>query len=186
MLQACNLMDLAFSVAPSSPSRDHNDTFAGNRSPVAPIAFDTLSAVSKQHDRHQRQVMVVDDDALIASTLGVVLTLSGISATAFTDPVEALAAAALDVPDLLISDLHMPGMPGIDFAARVKQMHGQCEVLLLSGSTCFNEAMRGARARGFQVTCLSKPVAPPVLVSVVRQLIDARAQPGVSPSCRRK
>jgi PleD family two-component response regulator len=51
------------------------------------------------------QIFVVDDEPVIASSLAAILKLNGYSATFFTSPLGALAAAQLRAPDLLISDL---------------------------------------------------------------------------------
>jgi pimeloyl-ACP methyl ester carboxylesterase len=62
------------------------------------------------------RVFVVDDEPVIASTLAAILKLHGYSATSFTSPLEALAVARSKAPDLLISDVAMRGVSGIDLA----------------------------------------------------------------------
>ena len=57
----------------------------------------------------------------------------GFYATAFTHPLAALQAARLEAPDLLISDVVMPELSGIDPAIQVKQRCPDCKVLLFSG-----------------------------------------------------
>ncbi|HUV95955.1 MAG TPA: response regulator [Acidobacteriaceae bacterium] len=59
--------------------------------------------------RNELRVFVVDDEDVIASTLAMILRLQGgFHATSFTDPLKALAAARVEAPDLLISDVVMP------------------------------------------------------------------------------
>ena len=58
------------------------------------------------------RVFVVDDERVIASTLAAILTLNRYSATFFDSPLEALVAAWLSPPDLLISDVEMPDTSG--------------------------------------------------------------------------
>ena len=55
------------------------------------------------------KIFVVDDEQIIAQTLAAILRHSGFSAEAFTNPGDALAAAALIAPDLLISDVMFSG-----------------------------------------------------------------------------
>jgi CheY-like chemotaxis protein len=64
------------------------------------------------------RIFVADDERVSASTLAAVLQKSGFSARFFTCPREALAAARLEAPDLLISDVMMPERSGIDFAIK--------------------------------------------------------------------
>jgi DNA-binding NtrC family response regulator len=77
------------------------------------------------------RVFVVDDEHVIASTLAAILKRQGYSARAFTSPLEALAAARLGAPDLLISD----GLSGVDLANQVKAQYPECKVLLFSTSS---------------------------------------------------
>jgi CheY-like chemotaxis protein len=55
------------------------------------------------------RVFIVDDEPVIASSLAAILQMNGFSARFFTCPLEALAAARSESPDLVISDVAMPG-----------------------------------------------------------------------------
>jgi DNA-binding response OmpR family regulator len=61
----------------------------------------------------KRVVFVVDDEPAIAQTLAMILNQSGFAAIAFEDPHLAIEAAGAIKPDLLISDVMMPGMTGV-------------------------------------------------------------------------
>ena len=78
-------------------------------------------------------VFVVDDEHIIASSLAAILILHGYYATAFTSPRDALAAAQSRTLDLLIADVVMPGLSGVDLAIQVKAQHPECRILLFSG-----------------------------------------------------
>lgn len=67
----------------------------------------------------QLRVFVVDDEDVIASTLAMILRYSGgFHATFFNSPTEALEAARCDPPDLLVSDVVMPALAGIELALK--------------------------------------------------------------------
>jgi DNA-binding response OmpR family regulator len=68
---------------------------------------------------HIPRIFVVDDERIIAETLATILMKSGFSAVPFSNPMEALSAAELEAPDLLISDVVMPQLSGIDLATRI-------------------------------------------------------------------
>jgi CheY-like chemotaxis protein len=78
------------------------------------------------------RVFVVDDEHVIAFTLAAILKQCGYSATSFTSPLDALAAARFIAPDLLISDVVMPDISGIDLAIQIKARYPKCKILLCS------------------------------------------------------
>jgi CheY-like chemotaxis protein len=105
-------------------------------------------------------VFVVDDEPLIASTLVEILRLHGYAARFFTSPLEALAAARTQSPDLLISDVGLPSISGIDLAILMKAQFPACKVLLFSGSPSSLDLLDIARAQGHDFVLLPKPVPP--------------------------
>lgn len=117
-----------------------------------------------------QRVIVVDDEATIAATLALILQRSGYSATHFTNPLEALQAIRVDPPDLLISDVVMPQMSGIELAICVRKIHPDCMVLLFSGQAKSADLLQQARDQGYDFHLLSKPIHPADLLCEVRGL----------------
>ena len=105
-------------------------------------------------------VFVVDDERLIASTTTTILQLSGYETRSFANALEALEAARTVRPDLLIADVIMPGLSGIDLAIRFKELYPTCKVLLLSGQTKTTDLLEAARQQGHDFEILAKPVHP--------------------------
>jgi DNA-binding NtrC family response regulator len=116
----------------------------------------------------KRVVFVVDDEAVIAQTLAVILNQAGFQATAFDHPEKAIAARAELVPDLLISDVVMPGMTGVELAIHFRQAQPDCKVLLFSGQAATADLLREAREQGYDFDLLSKPVHPADLLAKLR------------------
>lgn len=116
------------------------------------------------------RVFVVDDEQVIASTLASILKLHGYSAAFFTSPQEALAAARAKAPDLLISDVAMPGISGIDLAIQMKTQYPECKILLFSGQAATLDLLEDARNQGHDFQLLEKPVHPSEILSRVRKL----------------
>jgi CheY-like chemotaxis protein len=112
-------------------------------------------------------VFVVDDQPVIASTLAAILQMHGFSAKFFTSPLEALAAARAKSPDLLISDVEMPGLCGIDLAIQMKTQYPACKILLFSGRPSTLDLLDAARARGHNFDLLLKPVHPREFLSEI-------------------
>src|SRR6202789_2321405 len=78
-------------------------------------------------------IFVVDDEVVIADTLSVILRHAGFVTKAFYRPEDALRAAEWIAPDMLISDVFMPGMTGVELANRVRAHSPECRVFLFSG-----------------------------------------------------
>jgi len=119
-----------------------------------------LSAPGKPGRAPRRTVVVVDDEHVIADSLVAILNQSGFSALAAYDAESALDLISARTPDLLISDICMPGMNGIDLAIQVRRRFPNCRVLLFSGHASSTLLLEEARKKGYDFDFLSKPVHP--------------------------
>ena len=109
----------------------------------------------------QPRVFVVDDEDVIASTLAMILRLKGgFNARSFTKPLDALEAARLEAPDLLISDVVMPLLSGIELAIQVREHCPDCKVLLFSGQAATVSLLETARAKGYDSELLLEAGTP--------------------------
>ena len=112
-------------------------------------------------------VYVVDDEKTIATTLALILVQKGYRAIGFTNPLEALKSAIARPPALLISDVMMPEMDGIELALEFNSRFPSCKVLLLSGQTGTADLLVSARERGHNFTVLAKPIHPKELLAEI-------------------
>ena len=117
------------------------------------------------------RIFVVDDEHVIAATLGMILERHGYEAAAFGDPREALKAAASSWPDLVISDVVMPHMNGFDLARRLKLAYPTCKVLLFSGQAATADEIEHARTAMGYMEVLRKPMHPNALLKHVQALM---------------
>jgi len=116
-------------------------------------------------------VYVVDDEKIIAITLTEILKQNGYEAVAFTDPLYALVAAESRSPDVLLTDVLMPQLNGIDLAVQFKAIYPKCRVLLFSGQAATSDLLKDAREKGNNFDLLMKPVHPTDLVSAIRKIL---------------
>jgi CheY-like chemotaxis protein len=116
----------------------------------------------------QLSIFVVDDEQIIATTLTLILQNSGYLAQAFFNPLEALAAARLEAPDLIISDVVMPQLTGVELAIQIKAICPSCKVILFSGQAETADLLSAAHEQGHDFTLLSKPVHPVDLLRHVK------------------
>jgi DNA-binding response OmpR family regulator len=119
-------------------------------------------------------VYVVDDEEVIATTLAEILRMSGFKADCFFEGAPALAAARLAPPDLLISDVMMPGLTGIELAIKFKEDCSHCRVLLFSGQADTMDLMEKARSQGHDFELIPKPVHPHALLAKATELTNGR------------
>jgi DNA-binding NtrC family response regulator len=115
-----------------------------------------------------RVVFVVDDEAVIAQTLAVILNQAGFQASAFDHPEKAIAASAELMPALLISDVVMPGMTGVELAIHFRKVQPQCKILLFSGQASTADLLEKARVEGYDFDLLSKTIHPADLLTKLR------------------
>jgi CheY-like chemotaxis protein len=99
-------------------------------------------------------------EPVIAASLAAILQMNGFSARFFNCPVEALAAARSESPALVISDVAMPGISGIDLAIQMRAQYPNCEILLSSGQAATLDLLEDAGAQGYDFRLLQKPVHP--------------------------
>ncbi len=130
---------------------------------------------SSRASEYRPRVLVVDDECLIADTLAKVLTLSGYAAIAAYDADDALETALQSPPELLITDVALPGMNGIHLAITMKRIFPECKILLFSGQASTVDLMAAARREGHRFTLLNKPVPPQDLVAMVAEHLDTNS-----------
>lgn len=118
-----------------------------------------------------QRVFVVDDEPVIATTLALILRAAGFDTQSFTNPLEALDAANAGQPTLLISDVHMPQMFGIELAIRVIAKNPKCKILLFSGQASTSNLIEKARSQGNDFTLIAKPIQPDDLLREIAQIL---------------
>jgi len=114
-------------------------------------------------------VLIVDDESVIADTLTEILNRSGYAATAAYDAESAMESALMKPPEMLITDVVLPGMNGIELAIRIKRIFPDCKTLLFSGQASTSDMLTSAKSAGHHFTLLSKPVHPKDLLAWVSQ-----------------
>lgn len=129
---------------------------------------------SARANGHRPRVLVVDDESAIADTIAKILSLSGFPAIAAYDGHGALDTALLEPPEMLITDVMLPGMNGIELAVTIKRVYPECKILLFSGQASTSDLLAAARRAGHSFTLLSKPVPPEVLVALVAEGLEAK------------
>jgi DNA-binding response OmpR family regulator len=114
-------------------------------------------------------VLVVDDEADIRGTISELLRYNGYHVDSVTSGAEALAAVRNQTPDIVLLDLLLPGMSGIDVANQLRAAYPTLPILFVSGHAepdLLNSAVPGTRL-------LRKPFQSEELYAEVRRSLDA-------------
>jgi len=119
-------------------------------------------------NRLKPKVLVVDDERVIADTLAIILNQHGFDAQAVYTGTGAVEQAQAVRPDLIISDVIMPDMNGIEAAIRIRKFLPECKILLFSGQAATADLLESARAQGHEFEILAKPVHPQDLLAKLR------------------
>jgi len=114
------------------------------------------------------KVLVADDERVIADTLAMILNQSGFEARAVYSGEKALELVPIFRPDMLISDVIMGGLNGIDAAIQVRGLLPKIKILLFSGQAATADLLEKARTQGYEFEILAKPVHPQDLLSRLR------------------
>lgn len=118
-------------------------------------------------------VLVVEDDPVIIDLLTLTLELEGWAVLRAKDAISALETARAEGPDVVVSDVMMPGRSGLDLIAdlRADEATGTIPVMLLSAKALAAEVAEGYSAGA--VDYVTKPFDPDDLVERIRKVLEA-------------
>jgi len=129
------------------------------------------------------KILLVDDEELERKVLGFTLQNSGLPVIIVGEAAsgrEALEEVRRTTPDLIIMDIKMPGIDGIEATRRIKEIYPVTEVIILSAYGKFSYSQQAIKAQASDY--LLKPVQPQQLVEAVKKVLDKlsrkKFQPG--------
>lgn len=114
------------------------------------------------------RVLIVDDERLIADSLAQILRARGHAVRVAYDGAEAIAAAQLECPEIMLSDVVMPRVNGVQAAIAVRGLCPDARIILFSGQAMTTDLLKEARAAGHDFEVWAKPLHPRDLLSKLR------------------
>ncbi len=121
------------------------------------------------------RVLVVDDDVALAEMLGIVLRGEGFEATFCSDGAQAVQAFHDSRPDIILLDLMLPGMDGIDVCRAIRQESG-VPIVMLTAKNDTVDVVLGLESGADDY--IVKPFKPKELVARLRARIRRSEEPG--------
>jgi CheY-like chemotaxis protein len=115
------------------------------------------------------RILVVDDEKVIADTIVQILNKNGFIADAVYSGEEAIEKAARRCPELVLSDVLMPQVDGVEAAIAIRERCPDTRIILFSGQAATVEILARARERGHTFELLPKPIHPTQLIKYLRE-----------------
>ena len=119
------------------------------------------------------RILIVDDEPVIADTLSAIFRRAGFESYTAYDGLLGLDAARALAPNLVLSDVVMPGLDGVSMAMEICTTLPEVRVLLFSGQAGTVELLETAERRGFHFEIMPKPIHPD---EIIRKVSSALAQ----------
>jgi CheY-like chemotaxis protein len=120
------------------------------------------------------KIIVIDDESLIAETVVEILNEEGFEATPVSSGASAIELAKTVRPAIVLSDVVMPGLNGIETGIRIREIVPSCRIILFSGQAATVDLLEQARQKGHRFDILAKPIKPEHLISVIRSNLPSR------------
>jgi len=118
------------------------------------------------------KILIVDDDELIRTTLGIKLTQDGYSVSIADSGESALKILKAESFDIILSDLRMMGMDGIDLLKQAKTLQPEAEVIILTGHASLESAIEALRLDAYDY--LLKPINDSKLKMVITRCLEKK------------
>ena len=112
-------------------------------------------------------VLVVDDDRVLADTLSEILRRHGYKPVALYSGEEAIELAERFRPDVLLSDIRMSRVDGVEAARRIRALHPDCRVILFTAQTISREMRQTIRGLKFEL--LQRPLRPDDVLAALQK-----------------
>jgi len=131
-----------------------------------------MHAKTENDTVHSHRLLIVDDEALLGRTLGNYFKTRGHEVTICTSGQDALARDDLADVDLLIADLQMPHMSGIELIGRLQAINPDLSAILITGHASLDSAVQALRSGA--VDYLQKPFTLEALDAVVERTLHTQ------------
>ena len=120
----------------------------------------------------RHRILVIDDEAAIRDSLRMILEYDGFECLPAPGGEEGLARIAADAPDMVILDVKMPGMDGLEVLRRIRHLDETLPVVMISGHGTVSTAVEATRLGAFDF--LEKPLSTERVIVTIRNALDQR------------
>ena len=119
--------------------------------------------------RNGTKILIVDDDQQVLRAIRKILEKKGYETITFEDPESALEYLKTEPVHLIITDLHIPGMDGIQFLRQAKQIRRSVPIIFSTGFASIDTAVTAMQLGAFDY--LKKPLEPRKIYDLVERAL---------------
>ncbi len=118
------------------------------------------------------RILVIDDEDIVRTSCSRALTPEGFEVRLAKNGVEGLKMAGEDTFDLVLTDLKMPDMDGIEVLRKIKETWPKTEVIIVTGYQTVDTAVKAIKLGAYNY--IEKPFTPDALVAAVTEALSGR------------
>lgn len=122
------------------------------------------------------KILVLDDEEIVRVSCKKCLTPEGYDVDVAANGVEGLAMTENNRYDVILTDLKMPDMDGMEFLARVKERHPDTKVIMITGYSTVEHAVKAMRMGAYNY--IEKPFTPDALIDAVKEALTGERAEG--------
>jgi len=123
---------------------------------------------------HSNKICVIDDDRSIRFVLEKALENAGLQVNCYASADSALDAVAREEPAVIVTDIRMPGMDGLELLERINQQFPELPVIVMTAHSDLDSAVSAYKGGAFEY--LPKPFDVDTAVALVNRALDVRAE----------
>lgn len=122
------------------------------------------------------KILVLDDEEIVRVSCKKCLTPEGYDVDVAANGVEGLAMTENTRYDVILTDLKMPDMDGMEFLAKVKEKHPDTKVIMITGYSTVEHAVKAMRMGAYNY--IEKPFTPDALIDAVKEALTGEKAEG--------
>lgn len=132
-----------------------------------------MSEERKEQEAARKRILVLDDEVIVCKRLKPTFQKAGYDVETFTDSAQALDRIEEERFDVVITDLKMEGVDGMQFLARVKELWPDTGVVIITGFATLDMAKESFQKGAFDF--VAKPFKLNVILETVRRMLGEEA-----------
>ena len=118
------------------------------------------------------KILLVDDETAILETLSILFRGAGYEVTVADSGAKALIALSEEKPDIVLTDIRMPGATGLEVLAKAREVDAEISVILMTAQASLQSAVRAVNEGAYYY--LQKPFANDELLAICQRAAEVR------------